>query len=52
MMEIIFVLLAISFFMSLGGLAAFFWATCYGQFDDLVRPAEEILCDSDELSKN
>jgi cbb3-type cytochrome oxidase maturation protein len=46
------VLMALSFLMSLGGLAAFFWANSNDQFDDLTRPAEEMLCETDESIRN
>lgn len=48
-MEIIFVLIALSLFMSLVSLTAFLWANSKGQFEDLERPAEEILYEKDTL---
>ena len=49
-MEIIFVLLPISLFLALCGLAAYLWGAKSGQFDDLETPAIKVLLD-DEDSK-
>ena len=42
-MEILFVLIGLSFFMALCGLGGFLWANASGQWSDLQRPALEIL---------
>lgn len=44
-MSIIFVILPISMLLSLGAVAAFAWATCARQFDDLRTPALRALHD-------
>ncbi len=44
-MEILYLLIGLSFFMALCGLAAFLWANRSGQFFDLTRPGAEILLD-------
>lgn len=44
-MEILFVLVPLSIFMAVCGLAAFLWAQAKGQFNDLKGPAEAILID-------
>lgn len=44
-MEILYMLIFISMMMALGALAAFIWATKSGQFNDLQRPAEQMLVD-------
>jgi len=45
-MSIIFLILPITLFLSLGAVAAFTWATRGGQFDDLRTPAIRALHDS------
>jgi cbb3-type cytochrome oxidase maturation protein len=47
-MEIIFILILISLVLAVGFLAAYFWATKNGQFDDDCTPAIRMLFD-DEL---
>lgn len=44
-MEILYLLIFISMVMALGGLAAFLWANASGQFQDLQKPAEQMLVD-------
>ena len=44
-MEVLYVLLVISFGMAVTGLIAFLWANKSGQFRDLKTPAEKILYD-------
>ncbi len=44
-MSIIFLILPITLLLSLGGVAAFTWATRGGQFDDLRTPALRALHD-------
>ena len=44
-MEVLFFLIPLSFFLAIGGLASFYWAVRSGQFDDLQKPAEQILFD-------
>ncbi|NRA66793.1 MAG: cbb3-type cytochrome oxidase assembly protein CcoS [Pseudobacteriovorax sp.] len=44
-MIVIFMLIGISFILGAGALVSFIWAAKSGQFDDLERPAEEILFD-------
>ena len=48
-MEVLYLLMVLSFFMALCGLTAFFWANSDGQFEDLVRPAEELLRNAEDL---
>ena len=47
-MEVVLILIGLSFIFSLSGLAAFFWASGNGQFDDLSRSGEESLIDTDD----
>jgi len=44
-LEILYILIAISFGMALTGLLSFLWANATGQFRDLRGPAEKILFD-------
>jgi len=44
-MSIIFLILPITLLLSLGAVAAFWWATGGGQFDDLKTPAVRALHD-------
>ena len=44
-MSIIFVILPITLLLSLSAVAAFWWATRGGQFDDLTTPAVRALHD-------
>ena len=44
-MEMLWILIPLSFLMALGGLCAFIWATKTGQFDDLSSPAQSIFHD-------
>ena len=48
-MEVLYILIPLSFFMSFCGLLAFFWASSIGQFDDLSRGGEEMLNEVDEI---
>lgn len=45
-MSIIFLILPITLLLSLGAVAAFWWATRGGQFDDLKTPAVRALHDA------
>ena len=42
-MEVLLVLIPLSFLLAFAGLATFIWATKSGQYDDLESPAEKIL---------
>ena len=42
-MEVLLVLIPLSFLLAFTGLATFIWATKSGQYDDLESPAEKIL---------
>lgn len=44
-MEIIYVLISVSFILALGFLTAFIWSVKSGQQNDLVTPAMRILMD-------
>lgn len=44
-MEVLYILIAVSFFLGFLGLFAFIWATKSGQFEDLKTPAEKMICD-------
>ncbi|SMF05943.1 cbb3-type cytochrome oxidase assembly protein CcoS [Pseudobacteriovorax antillogorgiicola] len=44
-MEVLFILIAISFGLAFVGLGYFIWAVKTGQYEDLQTPAEEILFD-------
>ena len=44
-MEVLLVLIPISFLLAFAGLGAFVWAAKTGQYDDTEKPAEEILND-------
>lgn len=44
-MEMLWILIPLSFLMALSGLCAFIWATKTGQFDDLSSPAQSIFHD-------
>ncbi|MFW7379885.1 MAG: cbb3-type cytochrome oxidase assembly protein CcoS [Oligoflexus sp.] len=46
-MEVLLLLIPLSFFMAGMGLLAFLWANRRGQFDDLQGPAEAMLCDDE-----
>lgn len=50
-MEIIYVLIPISFILLVIGIYFFFWATKSGQFDDLQSPGLDILKDDQDLLK-
>ena len=45
LMDIIFILIALSLLVALGFLAAFFWAVRSGQYDDEYTPSVRILFD-------
>ena len=47
-MEILTVLIVLSFSLASLGLVGFFWAEKKGQFKDLDAPAQQILIDDDE----
>jgi cbb3-type cytochrome oxidase maturation protein len=51
-MTIIFLILPITLLLSLGGVAAFTWATRGGQFDDLQTPALRALHDASSSSRH
>ena len=44
-MEVLLVLIPLSFLLAFSGLATFIWATKSGQYDDLESPSERILHD-------
>ena len=44
-MEVLYILIPISFALAAIGLGSFIWAVRRGQFDDLEAPAEKILFD-------
>ncbi len=48
-MEVLYILIAISFTMAFSGLEAFLWANAKGQFQDLQGPAEKILYEDKDL---
>lgn len=47
-MSILYLLIPIALLIVAGAIAAFWWATRSGQFDDLETPAVRILIDEDE----
>ncbi|HYX31962.1 MAG TPA: cbb3-type cytochrome oxidase assembly protein CcoS [Oligoflexus sp.] len=47
-MEVLYVLITLSFAMAGTGLLAFLWANASGQFRDLKSPAEKILFDEQD----
>jgi cbb3-type cytochrome oxidase maturation protein len=49
-MAVLFVLIGVSLLVAIGFLAAFFWASYTGQYDDDYTPSVRILFD-EELSK-
>ena len=49
-MKIILFLIALSLFLGLGFLAAFFWAVKDGQYEDDVTPSMRILLDDESKS--
>lgn len=48
-MEVLKLLIPLSFMMAGIGLLAFLWANRRGQFDDLDSPAEAVLLDDDKV---
>ena len=44
-MEVLYILIGISFILAFFGLGSFIWAVHSGQFEDLKTPAERILFD-------
>lgn len=50
-MEIIYLLILISVLLIILIACAFFWAVRSGQYDDLEKPAQQILMDDDKVDK-
>jgi cbb3-type cytochrome oxidase maturation protein len=51
-LEVLYVLIALSFAMAGVGLLAFLWANASGQFRDLKSPAEKILFDDQDSHRS
>lgn len=51
-MNIIMLMIPMALILGIGFVAAFFWATSAGQFDDLETPAHRILKDDNERKKS
>jgi len=49
-MEILFLLIPISFLLLGGIVAAFYWAVSNGQYEDLVGPADRVAYEPDFVS--
>ncbi|MBC7372154.1 MAG: cbb3-type cytochrome oxidase assembly protein CcoS [Bdellovibrionaceae bacterium] len=50
-MNVLYLMIPMAFALGLGFVAAFFWATSHGQFDDLETPALRILDDNNERTE-
>lgn len=50
-MSILYLLIPLGLLMLAGGIAAFFWATRSGQFDDLESPAWSVVMDDDRAPR-